>query len=432
MGHNASKDLWRRAAKKIDNLHARCPDGPLLRELLARLYTVEEAELFVALPYVFSDLERIARLSGVEPTALRCRLERMCEKGLVIDIFADGRYFYMPSPMVIGVFEISMMRSAPDAELTQLAALFSAYLSGEFYAANVHQTSWARALPHEQAIDETEHAQILDYERASELVRSAEHHALGICSCRHEKHHLGRRACETPLGVCASLGWCAEYMIRHGAARQVSAEELLQTLDRSREQGLVFCADNVQQRATFICQCCGCCCNLLRGISHYGYAQTVVTSNYIAENDRQLCSGCGQCIEACPIDAIELEIFRNEKGKKRGRARVDRTLCLGCGVCALRCEKESMRLVPREQRVLHPETTFERLILMSLQRGTLQNQLFDDPTSLTQEFMRGVLGAFLRLSPVKRALMSDALRSRFLAASRTAIKLSARPWLAEI
>jgi hypothetical protein len=33
---------------------------------------------------------------------------------------------------------------------------------------------------------------------------------------------------------------------------------------------------------------------------------------------------------------------------------------------------------------------------------------------------------------VKRALMSDALRSRFLAASRTAIKLGSRPWLAEI
>jgi hypothetical protein len=30
--------------------------------------------------------------------------------------------------------------------------------------------------------------------------------------------------------------------------------------------------------------------------------------------------------------------------------------------------------------------------------------------------MRGIVGGFLRLTPVKKALMSDALRSRFLSA----------------
>ncbi|MCK7505624.1 MAG: hypothetical protein MZV70_17145 [Desulfobacterales bacterium] len=59
-------------------------------------------------------------------------------------------------------------------------------------------------------------------------------------------------------------------------------------------------------------------------------------------------------------------------------------------------------------------TTFERIILQCLERGTLQNQLFDDPSSKTQAFMRGVLGGFLRLPPVKQALMSETLRSRFL------------------
>jgi hypothetical protein len=73
-----------------------------------------------------------------------------------------------------------------------------------------------------------------------------------------------------------------------------------------------------------------------------------------------------------------------------------------------------MRLHKRQQRVLHPETTFERIILQCLERGTLQNQLFDNPASLTHAFARACLGGFLRLTPVKRALMSDVLRSRFL------------------
>ena len=70
----------------------------------------------------------------------------------------------------------------------------------------------------------------------------------------------------------------------------------------------------------------------------------------------------------------------------------------------------------REKRVIHPETTFERVILQCLERGTLQNQLFDDPRRLTHKAMRGIVGGFLRLPPVKRALMSDTLRSRFLSA----------------
>ncbi len=77
-----------------------------------------------------------------------------------------------------------------------------------------------------------------------------------------------------------------------------------------------------------------------------------------------------------------------------------------------------MKLHRRKQRVLHPETTLERIILQCLERDTLQNQLLDDPGSKTQVFLRALLGGFLRLPPVKQALMSDALRSRFLHAMK--------------
>jgi hypothetical protein len=79
-----------------------------------------------------------------------------------------------------------------------------------------------------------------------------------------------------------------------------------------------------------------------------------------------------------------------------------------------------MVLEKRRQRVFHPEDSFERVILQSLERGTLQNLIFDNPNSRTEHFMRHLLGGFLRLSPVKRALMSETLRSRFLTAFRNA------------
>jgi len=96
---------------------------------------------------------------------------------------------------------------------------------------------------------------------------------------------------------------------------------------------------------------------------------------------------------------------------------------MGCGVCALKCRFGAMKLYPRGQRVIYPETTFERVILQCLERGTLQNQIFDNPSSLTQSAVRAILGAFLALSAVKKALMSDALRSRFLDAMKAGVRL---------
>jgi hypothetical protein len=52
-------------------------------------------------------------------------------------------------------------------------------------------------------------------------------------------------------------------------------------------------ADNVQRNVCYFCHCCGCCCNVLQGISRHGYTNTVVTSAYLAGSDREVCKGCG-------------------------------------------------------------------------------------------------------------------------------------------
>jgi ferredoxin len=188
----------------------------------------------------------------------------------------------------------------------------------------------------------------------------------------------------------------------------------------------------VQRNVSFMCHCCGCCCNVLRGISRHGYPNAVVTSSYIAESDREHCSGCGICSRQCPIQAIGRVADPEPRFRKFGRPVVDKELCIGCGVCTLRCKPGAMKLHKRTQRVLHPETTFERIILQCLERGTLQNQLFDNPASLTHAFARACLGGFLRLTPVKRALMSDVLRSRFLGALKQAAASQGKGRFAEI
>jgi hypothetical protein len=46
--------------------------------------------------------------------------------------------------------------------------------------------------------------------------------------------------------------------------------------------------------------------------------------------------------------------------------------------------------------------------------------------------MRSFIGGFLRLSPVKKALMSDAFRSTFLSTAKVVAKLQGKGWMVDL
>ena len=419
MGHLVGKDIYRDLGRKIDNLSVRTPWNETLREILRELYSPEEADVVVRMPYRLSRLKKIVQVTGYEKTMLRNILDGLAEKGLVIDVYIRGGGYYMPSPMVIGIFEFTMMRTGGDLDIVRMSRLFSEYMEKDdiFWAANFakgEKVSVMRTMPWEGTIKDLEHVEVLDYEKAAAIIGESDRFAVGLCSCRHKNHHNGEKECDVPIGKCSTLGRSADYMIRHKLAMEISRTEMLENLAESREMALVINADNVMDGCEFMCHCCGCCCQALKGISKHGYPNTVVTSNFIARWDENTCNGCGACAIACTIDAIEMVGNNSPDSGRKKDPMVDESICLGCGVCALKCKPGSMKLVKRAQRVLHPENIFQRIILASLERGTLQNQLFPEPENMTHAFMRGFVGGILKLPPVKAALMSDLLRSRFL------------------
>ncbi|MDO9264373.1 MAG: 4Fe-4S binding protein [Desulfosalsimonadaceae bacterium] len=437
MGHLAGKDIYRQLGTKIDGMMFSAPQKDVFYDILRLLYTDEEAEVVIKMPYALATIERIAASTGYDQAKLQHILDRLTTKGLVIDIFVNNAYHYTPSPIVVGIFEFTMMRTAVDLDTKKMATLFHEYMQGDdaFYARNFgnhQQVSVMRSLPHQEAIKDAEYVEILDYEKAAAIVDMVDTYAIGICSCRHKKLHLDEKHCDTSLDNCLSLGIAADYLIRHHFARKVSKTEILESLTRSKEQGLVLNSDNVRRNHRFICQCCKCCCSTLQGISKFGYANTIVTSTFIAEVDDAACIGCGKCAKACPIEAISMTPINNPQTKKKMDARIDEKICLGCGVCALKCKTGALGLVKRKQRVIHPEGIFERIVLQSLERGTLQNQMFDDPGKISHQAMRAILGAFFKLTPVHRALMSDTLRSTFLKSMEMGLAVQGKGWLAKL
>lgn len=414
MGHLVGKDIYKKLGRKVDGLSARAPWNGTLYKILKELYTAEEAELVVRMPYGLADLDRIEAVSGWERTKLQRGLDALTEKGLVIDIWAKDKYYYTISPFVIGIFEFTMMRTRGELNVKEWSRLFKDYIGqGDFFKANFGKSQTItplRTLPHAEAFEPDEFVEVLDYEKASAILDGANKFAIGLCSCRHEKTHTGDKQCDVPLETCSSFDNSADYLIRHGLAREVSKTEMQENLDRSREMGLVFCADNVKSNISFICHCCGCCCNVILGATRFGCTGVLASSNYIAQADSDSCLQCGECATACPFGAIA--------GGDENDPIIDTSRCVGCGVCALSCSSDSMHLEPREKRVFHPEDTFERIILQHLEQGNLQNLIFSNPQSGSHAFMRGLVGGFLKLPPVKRALASDRWRSTFLSRMR--------------
>ncbi len=334
-------DIYRKLGKKIDNLYVRAPWNETWHSILKELFTIEEADVAVKMPYTPATLEKISRISGDEKNRLRGLLDTLCAKGLIMDLWSEkhSQYFYIPNPIAIGIFEFTMMRSGDNLDFKKLAGLFHDYF-GSVHAANFsnhEQISALRIIPVEESVKEGRLTEFFDYEKVTALIEGAGKLAIGMCSCRNEKLHIGEKKCEAPLDTCSLLGMGAEYGIRNNLAREVTKSEMMDNIARSREHNLVFCAVNTRRTSIAICHCCPCCCNFLGGMTKYGYQNCVVTSTFIAKINAGLCTGCGKCVEVCPVSAAGLYSANDPKNKKKRKANVNEALCVGCGVCKVNC-----------------------------------------------------------------------------------------------
>ncbi len=401
--------------QRLDRNVTGAPDSPTFLRILQLLFSPAEADLARRIPTTFISLRKLARRTEIAEDRLGDMIASMAERGLLFDIEHDGRRYVALAPVVIGFFEFTFMRVREDAPIAELAQLFDEYFfERDDFARAVFsgQTQIGRALVHEEALPVGDHAEILDWERASHIVEHATEHAVSLCACRNHAEHAGH-PCEHPMRTCLSLNMGARVLVRQGIAESISRSEAMQILNQSKAAGLVQTGDNVQRNVSYICNCCSCSCGMLNAIRRFDLRKAIVSSNWIAAIDPQLCRGCGRCVPVCPVNA--LQINQSEVGGRRRRWAVrDADLCLGCGVCYAACRHGALTMQPRERRVFTPETTFERIVSMAIERGKLGDLLLDNLEGWGYEALAHVLQVLER-TPVTTAINAiTPLKSTFL------------------
>ena len=417
MAHHTVRTGYESLVERLNRLPQGAPPSDTLYAILQLLFSEKEAELVALLPIRPFTAEHAAQRWQMNLADTQKVLDGLADRAILLDMQGpDGQVSYILPPPMAGFFEFSMMRLRGDIDQKLLAELFYQYINVEedfITALFMSETRLGRAFVNEEALPPDRTLVVMDYERASEVVRSASHRSVGVCYCRHKMMHMDR-ACDAPLDICMTFNSTGATLAHHGYAREIDVAEGLDLLQEARDRGLVQFGENIQRGVNFICNCCGCCCEAMIAARKVGFTNAVQTTNYLPVVDESRCNGCGKCVTACPVEAMVLVSTNDPHHPKLRKARVDTTLCLGCGVCVRACTREGLQLEERPQRVITPVDSVHRTVLMAIERGMLPNLIFDNQALASHRTMAAVLGGILRLPPIKQAMASEQVRSRYL------------------
>ncbi|GKU27052.1 4Fe-4S dicluster domain-containing protein [Clostridium folliculivorans] len=410
MSHISNKNAYKMLEERINRFPQGAPPSKTLYKILSMLFTEKEAELVAMLPikpFTLKTASQIWKMSEVETQNI---LEKLASKAIIMDIDFDGKKEYCLPPPMIGFFEFSLMRTRDDIDQKTLSELYYQYLNvEEDFIKDLFlgtETRFGKVFVQEGVLSRQNELEIMDYDRASNVIKEAKHIAVSMCFCRHKMQHLGEN-CDAPMETCITLGNTAHTLSKNGYARTIDASEGLDILNMAYEHNLVQCGENVRNGSVFMCNCCGCCCEGMLAVKKFGYMAPIQTTAFLPQVTDESCVGCGKCSKVCPIEAIKVDPITK-------KAKVDEGICLGCGVCVRNCPKKSIYLKHRGKEIITPANTTHRIVLQAIEKGQLSELLFDNKALFSHRAMAAVFSSILKLPPLKRAMASKQMKSVYL------------------
>lgn len=337
------------ALNRLPNAFPRTPSNIEIL-LLKKIFFKEEACVAVQLSGKMEPVDVIAERLGLPVKEVSTKLMKMVKRGLVWFSKKDGKPHFRLAPFIVGIFEAQL--ESMDHEFVHL---FEEYMAdGGAVGIMKPQPAIHRVVPAKGAV-KTEW--ILPYDDVRALFIAAKTFSVRDCICRVQQDLLGQRKCDFPLKNCLSFS----SIDRPSRPGDITKEQALAIFDKTEDIGLVHTVSNVIKGIFYVCNCCGCCCGILRGITEWGIEESVATANYFAVIDPDECTECGICIERCQVHAIS---------EKDGKTVAERKKCIGCGLCVTGCPNDAVRLQKKpDAEIIHPPDDFA-----AWERERLQNR----------------------------------------------------------
>ena len=325
--------VYRRLADRLSRMpngFPRSKSGLELR-LLAKMFTPEQATLGAVMRLHRETVEDIAKRAGVDAKAARLTLKAMARRGLVSAGRGEGGLTFRLLPFAVGSYEESLPYF--DEEMAQL---FEALMQESRGVGMLDQgPALQRVIPIEQSVDAE--IDVLPYERASDLLNAAKSFGVRECICRKQKALIGER-CEYPIENCINFAPIEGAFANLPHVTEITKEEAFRVLREAEDAGLVHSVYNQQEGVYYICNCCPCCCGIMRGMVEFGHRHAMARSDFLAVVDAEACDGCEMCVERCHFGALSVP---------GDVCVVDPMHCMGCGLCVSECPNDALQLIRR-------------------------------------------------------------------------------------
>jgi len=351
-----NQDVYKKLARRLDAIPNGFPETESGVELkiLAKIYTPEETALACEMRLIPESAKQIAQRTSRDPAKTTALLEKMVRKGLIHAIGKGERREFGLMPMAVGVYEEQL-----DRMNEELARLFEEYYPVFAKRLLSHPPPIHKVIPVEKSIPVE--VQVFPFEQASALLKNAKSFGVRKCICRVERALVGE-PCKYPVEVCLVFAPVEGAFDDDPKTRVVTMEEALKILREAEEAGLIHSSSNIQEGHSYICNCCTCCCGVMRGISQLGIENSVAKSDFYATVDPEMCTGCETCVERCQFGAPSLV---------DNISHVDQKRCVGCGQCVMTCPSGAMTLVrkPEDQITPTPQNIPEWMVERADSRG---------------------------------------------------------------
>lgn len=352
-----TKDIYRELQQRLDYYSLGFPptESGVELKILKHLFDEKDASMFLEMTPMLETPQDVAERTDQSVQGVSGHLEDMAKRKLLFRLKKGDTVKYAAVPFVHGLFEFRTKEM--DKELASLVEQY--YQEGFKQAMANGADTFLRVVPIQQSIDTTQ--QVASYEDAREILKNVSRIVVTDCICRKQKETLGK-ACDKPREVCFMFGSMGQYYLDYNMGREIDAEEAVDILAKAHEAGLVT-QPATSQNPSGMCNCCGDCCGVLASLNELAKPAEMVFSNYYAEVDQDLCSGCEACLERCQMEALYLN--------KDGLSEVNTDRCIGCGLCITTCPTGAARLLPKpgeEQRV-PPANSAEQMMSMAQKRG---------------------------------------------------------------